>query len=211
MATTRRQFLKASAAAGAGVMLSQGAGLMLNPALSGTTRALAAIQGPGLSDPALQPKFATAVPNALDPGFIYDTSKGSIKVGVGQAIQYTGLVAPDGMTPVPTTIWGYGDKKFYTWPGRTFQVRSYEPLEVKWENRLVDANGLPLPMPVPPRTAPGGWRYPMAPALQRPGRHPGLRRQPAPRHRPRLQRYSPALEARSGSERPRYRTGWPWQ
>jgi FtsP/CotA-like multicopper oxidase with cupredoxin domain len=84
----------------------------------------------------MQPKFAAAVPNALDPGFIYDTSKGSIKVGVGQSVQYTGLVAPDGVTPVPTTIWGYGDKKLYTWPGRTFQVRSYEPLEVKWENEL---------------------------------------------------------------------------
>jgi FtsP/CotA-like multicopper oxidase with cupredoxin domain len=100
------------------------------------TRAFAATQGPGLSDPASQPKFANAVPNALDPGFIYNTSKGSIKVGVGQTVQYTGLVAPDGITPVPTTVWGYGDDKFYTWPGRTFQVRSYEPLEVKWENEL---------------------------------------------------------------------------
>ena len=51
-----------------------------------------------------------------------------------------GLVGPDGLTPVPTTVWGYGDNKLYTWPGRTFQVKSYEPLEVKWENRL---GGLP--------------------------------------------------------------------
>ncbi len=56
----------------------------------------------------------------------------------------TGLVGPDGVTPVPTTVWGYGDKQFYTWPGRTFQVRSDEPLEVKWENRLLDAAGFPL-------------------------------------------------------------------
>ena len=84
----------------------------------------------------MQPKFANPVPNALDPGFIYDTTKGSIKVGVGQTVQYTGLVAPDGATAVPTTLWGYGADGFVTWPGRTFQVRSYEPLEVKWENRL---------------------------------------------------------------------------
>ena len=43
---------------------------------------------------------------------------------MGQTVQHTGLVAPDGVTPVPTTLWGYGDNKFYTWPGRTFQVRS---------------------------------------------------------------------------------------
>ena len=128
---TRRQLLKAGMIGGAGLML---------PWKFKLPRAFAATQGPGLSDPALQPKFANAVPNALDPGFIYDTSKGKIKVAVGQTVQMTGLVAPDGVTPVSTTVWGYGDNKFYTWPGRTFQVRSYEPLEVKWENRL---GGLP--------------------------------------------------------------------
>jgi FtsP/CotA-like multicopper oxidase with cupredoxin domain len=102
----------------------------------GSNEVFAVTQGPGLSDPAMQPKFVAAVPNALDPGFIFDTSKGKIKAAVGQTVQYTGLVGTDGMTPVPTTVWGYGNKKSYTWPGRTFEVRSYEPLEVKWENRL---------------------------------------------------------------------------
>jgi FtsP/CotA-like multicopper oxidase with cupredoxin domain len=129
---SRRDFLKLSGASAAALY----AATRGNPLM----RALAATQGPGLSDPAMQPKFAVAVPNALDPGFIYDTSKGKIKVAVDQTVQHTGLVAPDGVTPVPTTLWGYGDKNFYTWPGRTFQVKSYEPLEVKWENRL---GGLP--------------------------------------------------------------------
>jgi FtsP/CotA-like multicopper oxidase with cupredoxin domain len=134
MAISRRDFLKLTGvSAGLGAFASSG---MISGSLGTMARARAATQGPGLSDPAVQPKFAVEVPNALDPGFIYDTSKGSIKVGVGQSVQYTGLVAPDGVTPVPTTIWGYGDKKFYTWPGRTFQVRSFEPLEVKWENEL---------------------------------------------------------------------------
>jgi FtsP/CotA-like multicopper oxidase with cupredoxin domain len=93
----------------------------------------------------MQPKFTALVPNALDPGFIYATPKGKIKVGVGQTVQQTGLVAPDGVTPVPTTVWGYGDKTFYTWPGRTFVARSNEPLEVKWENRLIDTLDNPLP------------------------------------------------------------------
>jgi hypothetical protein len=108
------------------------------------SRAFADTQGPGLSNPSSQPKFTNAVPNALDPGFIYNTKKGKIKVAVGQTVQQTGLVDANGL-PVPTTVWGYGDKQFYTWPGRTFEARSYEPLEVKWENRLVDALGIPLP------------------------------------------------------------------
>ena len=124
---TRRQVLKAGMIGGAGLLL---------PWKFKLPRAFAATLGPGLSDPALQPKFAANVPNALDPGFIYNTGKGKIKVAVGQTVQKTGLVAPDGVTPVSTPVWGYGDNKFYTWPGRTFQVRSYEPLEVKWENRL---------------------------------------------------------------------------
>jgi FtsP/CotA-like multicopper oxidase with cupredoxin domain len=118
---------------------------MMLPWKFGLPKAFGVTQGPGLSDPALQPKFANAVPNALDPGFIYNTRKGKIKVAVGQTVQMTGLVGTDNVTPVPTTVWGYGDKMFYTWPGRTFQVKSNEPLEVKWENRLIDDLGNPLP------------------------------------------------------------------
>ena len=134
---TRRQFIQYTGLAGAGAWAHSKLGWI--------RRAYGSTQGPGLSDPAMQPKFASPVPNALDPSFIYDTSKGKIKVAVGQSVQYTGLVGTDGITPVPTTVWGYGDKKLYTWPGRTFQVRSYEPLEVKWENRLLDEYDNPLP------------------------------------------------------------------
>jgi FtsP/CotA-like multicopper oxidase with cupredoxin domain len=124
----RRTFLKVSATTGAGTVMATNFGF--------ARRVLAAAAAPGLSDPALQPKFIEAVPNALDPGFIYDTRKGKIKVAVDQTVQMTGLVGPDGITPVPTTVWGYGDRRVHTWPGRTFEVRSFEPLEVKWENRL---------------------------------------------------------------------------
>jgi len=134
----RREFLKLSLATGTASYLATTQFGMLS-------RAFAATQGPGLSDPALQPKFMNAVPNALDPGFIYNTTKGKIKVAVGQTVQQTGLVGTDGVTPVPTTVWGYGDKGFYTWPGRTFEAKSGIPLEVKWENRLVDPLGIPLP------------------------------------------------------------------
>lgn len=43
--------------------------------------------------------------NALDPGFIYDTSKGRIKVGVGPTTQQTGLVDADGHK-LWTPLWG---------------------------------------------------------------------------------------------------------
>ncbi len=129
---SRRDFIRIGGGAGAGLMFVGSAGASLwSPA-----RVFAATQGAGLSDPAMQPKFSTFVPNVLDPGFLYDTSAGKIKVGVDQSVQHTGLVGPDGATPVPTTVWGYGEQGSHTWPGRTFQVRRDEPLEVKWENRL---------------------------------------------------------------------------
>ena len=149
MHLTRRDFVKltgASAGAGALGSLIPGVGSLGAVTRPGyTARAFAATQGPGLSDPAAQPLFAEIVPNALDPGFLYDTKKGKITVEVGQTVQQTGLVGADGVTPVPTTVWGYGDKGVYTWPGRTFQVTSGTPLEVKWQNKLLDAAGVPLP------------------------------------------------------------------
>ena len=125
---SRRDFLKMGGASAAAFYMSS--------KFRWLQKAYAVPLAAGLSDPALQPKFAEYAPNALDPGFIYDTSQGSINVAVGKTVQMTGLVVTEGVTPVPTTVWGYGDKKFYTWPGRTFQVRSFEPLQVKWENRL---------------------------------------------------------------------------
>jgi spore coat protein A len=126
----RREFLKLSGAAGVTAAL---------PFSRWVAKARAEGLIHGLSDPAEQPKFMEPVPNALDPGFIYDTSKGKIKVAVGPTVQETGLVDAAGHR-LSTPLWGYGSDKFYTWPGRTFEVRSGEPLEVRWENRLT---GLP--------------------------------------------------------------------
>ncbi len=54
----------------------------------------------------------------------------------------TGLVDTTGGVagaPVPTPVWGYGLPSIgYTWPGRTFEVQSGVPIEVKWENKLLD-------------------------------------------------------------------------
>lgn len=134
---TRRTFFKygavVGATAGVGALLNNHKWLFLRP---GVAQALI----PGLSDPTdpvRAPKFKEIVPNALDPSFIYNTSKGKIKVAVSAAIHQTGLVGNSG-NKLLTPIWGYGTQqdKIYTWPGRTFQVRNGEPLEITWENRL---------------------------------------------------------------------------
>ena len=124
----RREFLKLSAAAGAGAALSS--------KLSFAKWILAAPAAAGLSDPAMQPKFVNTVPNALDPGFIFQSPNNKYKIAIEQLTQMTGLVGPDG-TPVPTTVWGYGKNgPGGTWPGMTFEAKSGEPVEVKWENKL---------------------------------------------------------------------------
>ena len=93
---SRRSFTRATGAGGAGLLVLGRVGAdVVSPSVSA-----AVVQGPGLSDPARQPKFATLVPNALDPAFVYDActgaAKNKIKIGVGQTIQFTGLVGPDG-------------------------------------------------------------------------------------------------------------------
>ncbi|RMF03449.1 MAG: hypothetical protein D6768_05840 [Chloroflexi bacterium] len=98
-----------------------------------------------LSDPALQPKFVNPVPNALAPGFKYvPDANNNYKIRVQQTTQMTGLLGPNG-NPVPTTVWGYGDNRGPTWPGRTFEVQSGTPVTVKWQNQL---DGLPHLLPV---------------------------------------------------------------
>ena len=137
METTRRDFIKMGAAAGAGLYISTKAGWM--------RVAGAAPAAPGLSDPAFQPKFVNPVPNALDPSFIYDLGTNQkITVGVGPSKQWTGLLGGDDQQ-VSTNIWGYGDQGLYTWPGRTFEVQSHRRVKVRWENQLVDELGNPLP------------------------------------------------------------------
>jgi FtsP/CotA-like multicopper oxidase with cupredoxin domain len=120
---TRRQLIKAGLISGAGMMLP----LRFLP-----PKAFAAPAAVGLSDPALQPKFANPVPDALAPGFKWVPKKGKIKVAVGPSVQQTGLIDPATGLPLNTPVFGYGLPNLgYTWPGRTFEVQSGEPLQVK--------------------------------------------------------------------------------
>jgi hypothetical protein len=98
MFLTRRDFVKLSAAAGAGAALPMWA-------QRGWAEALAN----GLSDPAKQPKFAYLVPNALDPSFIYNPDrKGRYKISISEGSTRTGLVNKKGRL-LNTDIFGYSD------------------------------------------------------------------------------------------------------
>jgi FtsP/CotA-like multicopper oxidase with cupredoxin domain len=114
----------------------------------------------GLSDPAAQPLFTTPVPNAMAAGFKYVPKNDRLKIITAQTVQMTGLVGADGATPVSTTVWGYGtNDDFVSWPGRTIERNvSDDPLEIKWENKLVDAAGNPLPHLLPIDTS-LHWAY----------------------------------------------------
>ena len=87
----------------------------------------------GLLDPTTQPKFATMVPNPLDPSFLYDTvTSQDLQIAVGQGQVMTGLVHPTTGQALSTTVWGYGNSNddAYTWPGKTFQVRKDQTIRV---------------------------------------------------------------------------------
>ncbi|WP_405232897.1 multicopper oxidase family protein [Lentisalinibacter salinarum] len=101
----------------------------------------------GLSDPAAQLKFVTPVPDALSPTFKFRPRGGRggmklVTVGMGASIQQTGLTDALGV-PLSTPVFGYGDNRFVSWPGRTFEATSNEPLKVIWENNL-GTNQLPI-------------------------------------------------------------------
>ncbi len=141
---TRRQFVKAGMV---------GSAALLFPWNFNLSKAIADSQIPGLSDPAIQPKFILDAPNALAPSFKYypvgyKKRRLLFNVATRQIQHATGLVDPKG-APVSTTVWGYAPPfRGATWPGRTFEVRKNQKIAVKWRNKLVD-KGQPLPHLLP--------------------------------------------------------------
>jgi hypothetical protein len=148
MDISRRQFLKLGAASGAGLVVPWSVRLGSSASV-GALRAFAVPAAAGLSDPANQPKFAIEAPNALDPAFKYTATRGGrfYGVGVGPTMQETGL--KQGGRKVSTSLFGYGQGSAYTWPGKTFEVQSGQPITVRWANNLVDGSGNPLPHLLP--------------------------------------------------------------
>ena len=139
MAMSRREFMKKSGAATAGLVVATQAGWM--------APGVAAPLIPKLSDPFFQPKFANLVPNALHPSFRYvPGANGEYTVGVGVTTQYTGLLN-NGGNRVPTPVYGYGQDGSYSWPGKTFEIQSGAgETVVNWENNLFGATEHLLPV-----------------------------------------------------------------
>jgi FtsP/CotA-like multicopper oxidase with cupredoxin domain len=131
---TRRRFIQGTTILGAAAMLPYW-----------PRRAFGVPAAPGLIDPALQPKFVNAVPNAADPAFSYKGKKNKYNVEVGPAVQQTGLIDPVTQQPLNTPVFGYGESGRYTWPGKTIFAKSGQPVEVFWKNKLTDPlTGAPL-------------------------------------------------------------------
>ncbi len=149
MRVTRRDFMRLSAGATAGLFIGSELGW---PAPAGAVPAAV-----GLSDPALQPKFVNPVANALDPGFRFRGNNDKYRIDIGPGIQYTGLVDPSG-SPLPTPVFGYGQSGRYSWPSRTIEAQSGRPIEVMWRNKLVDDAGGYLPHLLPVDTS-LHWAY----------------------------------------------------
>ncbi|CAB9524162.1 Multicopper oxidase LPR1 homolog [Seminavis robusta] len=116
--------------------------LILFVFLSGGKKVVAEVASTGLADPAHQTLFSVDLPNPLDPSFLFQTSTTTtIEVTVGTGVSDTGLVDANG-DKLPTPIWGYGTEATgHTWPGRTFEVTSDEPLRVKWINNIPISGG----------------------------------------------------------------------
>lgn len=107
---------------------------------------------PELLDATKQPKFVNKLVNILDDDYIFrrsskqDCGKDFYTISRVPFIADLGIV-DDTNQPLFTPMFGYASKnQLPTYPGRTFIVDSYTPIDVKWENKLLDPNtGMPLP------------------------------------------------------------------
>ena len=110
-----------------------------------------------LLNPLTQPKFVNALPNPLDPSFIFQPTEpgdSHYEIGVYQFSQNLGLVDPVTIQPLSTTVWGYGTStQPATYPGRTIEATKDMPITVRWTNNLVDTSNQPLPHLLPVDTS----------------------------------------------------------
>jgi spore coat protein A len=105
--------------------------------------AVSAVAQTALLDPATQPRFVNDVPDALDPGFIYQpTDAGGYdyyEVGMYEIEQPLGLIDPVSGAPLLTKCYAYGTGPGFpnaTYPGRTFIVQKDRQVRVRWSNNL---------------------------------------------------------------------------
>jgi len=88
----------------------------------------------GLLDPVTHPKFVNPLPV---PAQIDATNGGAFDLYMEQTQQWLGLVTdPVTLTPLNTTVWGYGPTGAVTYPGPTFIAKKNVPVYVNWFNNL---------------------------------------------------------------------------
>ena len=142
---SRRQFLKLTAAAGAGLAVPW------NLPSFAQRRPFFAIPG-GSLDPKAVPKFKDplvippAMPSAGGNGNYYEIA----------VRQFKQQILPrhwsDQNSILPTTVWSYGAvnaPETFNYPAFTLEAKHNQPLTVKWINELVDSNGNYLPHILP--------------------------------------------------------------
>jgi spore coat protein A, manganese oxidase len=100
------------------------------------------ISAQNLLDPSTQPQFSNPLPI---PAVIDARNGGQLSIDITQFSQSLGLVNPTTRVPLLTKVWGYNG----TYPGPTILARKNVPINVFWNNKLVDASKKPLPHLLP--------------------------------------------------------------
>ena len=88
-------------------------------------------------DPKTQPQFVNPLPI---PSIIDARAGGSLAVSISEFKQDLGLIDPVTKQPLLTKVWGYNN----SYPGPTILARKNFPVDILWQNNLVD-NGMLLP------------------------------------------------------------------
>jgi spore coat protein A len=135
---TRRQFLKASAMAGAGVLIAS---------RFRSSPLFAAIPG-GTLDPTSIPKYAA--PLVIPPAMPVTAINEGVDYYEIAVRQFRQQILPTGL-PM-TTVWSYGSVNHpgsFNYPAFTIEADFHRPVRVKWINGLVDSSGNFLPHLLP--------------------------------------------------------------
>jgi spore coat protein A len=98
-----------------------------------------------LLNPGTQPKFVNLLPV---PPVIDGRNGGLFTIGISQFDQMLGLIDPATQQPMQTQVWGYNG----TYPGPTILAKKDKPIDIFWENNLVNGSNAPLPhlLPIDP-------------------------------------------------------------
>ena len=91
------------------------------------------VQAQTFLDPTTQPQFVNPLPI---PSVINAYDGKPLTIGITQYEQDLGLINPLTNQPLKTKVWGYNGQ----YPGPTILARKGLPLDIRWENNLVNEN-----------------------------------------------------------------------